>query len=90
MYICSVNKAQHLKTNIMSQSQRVLEIGKDKQILREKIALNKHRAEIAVNNNMLRKADDLLSECLVYHQDIALLNDEENKIYESWGIICPL
>ena len=74
----------------MSQSQRVLEIGKDKQIIREKIALNKHRAEIAVSNNMLRKADDLLSQCLAYHQDIALLNDEENKIYESWGIVCPL
>tara|TARA_B110001452_G_scaffold95854_1_gene79227 strand:+ start:4156 stop:4380 length:225 start_codon:yes stop_codon:yes gene_type:complete len=74
----------------MSESQRVLEIGKEKQILREKIALNKQRAEICVNNEMLRKADDLLSECLLYHQDIASLNDEENKIYESWGIIRPL
>ena len=74
----------------MSQSQRVLEIGKDKQILREKIALNKHRAEIAIDKGMPRMAEGLLDNCLLYCQDIALLNDEENKIYESWGIICPL
>ena len=74
----------------MSQSQRVLEIGKEKQILREKIALNKQRAEICVNNKMLRKADELLDGCLSMHREIALLNDEENKIYESWGIIDSL
>ena len=70
----------------MSESQRLLEIGKDKQIIREKIALNKHRAEIAVNDKMLRRAEALLDQCDLFHQELRELKIEEDKIYESWGV----
>ena len=70
----------------MSQAQRMLEIGRDKAIIREMIATNKREANAAIESSEFRKAEALLDKCAIYHEDLQALTVEANLIYEDWGI----